>query len=105
MSKTTEKPKPVDDLSDDELRSLLGDALLTVEDLTRRLDAQPPANDPTDFSNHAPPEMIGQTHTARDSAEVKQAMVSIDVAVREITTVETVTSLVTYIANRFGVAL
>ena len=106
MSETTEKAeknkeKPIDELTAAELKILLGDALLTVADLSGRIAAA----DPADFSDIEAPPAIGETRTARDSPAVKRAMTSIDAAIGEITTVETVASLIGYIANRFGATL
>jgi len=100
-------PQPDDeDLTPDDIRVLLTDALITVRDLAGRLPAPALApKDLTDFSEHAPPPPVGEMHSARDSETVAAAMTSIRASAVEVGFAETIIRVVDEIAAIAGVTL
>jgi len=110
MAKDAKKPTPTpknDDvapLTGDQLRSLMADHLLEIRRLAAEMPPEPVAgaggNNAFDDIDAPPP--TGQMRTVRDSPEAKKALVSIDAAVRELTTAETIFNMAEYIAGRLG---
>ena len=100
-------PRPgAEDLTPDDIRLLLSDALMTVRDLAGRLPAPAPAaSGLADFSEHAPPPPMGAMHSARDSETVAAAMTSIRASAVEVGFAETIIRVVDEIAAIASVTL